>query len=191
MQALPLGRPAKSESLSERLFHTLHQDVSRPFLLDIWAPWCAPCRRMEPMLAELEAEYQGRVAVVRLNADEEPETVRSLGVLSVPTLIVVSGGREIARRAGAQSLQCLTTLFEAAEAGTPPPNASLLPQERALRLLAASALFLIGLLSGPAWLLVAISALLFFSAVYDRCPIWRALSPRLASLAQRLRPPHR
>lgn len=146
---------------------------------------------MEPKLAKLEAEYRGRVAVVRLNADEAPETVRNLGIFSVPTLIVVSGGREIARRTGAQSLQSLASLFEAAEAGTPPPLVSLPPQDRALRMLAGSAVLLIGLLSGPAWPLVGISALLLFSGVYDRCPVWRALSPRLASLAQRLRSPKR
>lgn len=159
----------------------LGRTPDRPYVLDVWAPWCAPCRRIEPLLAEMETRYHGRVDLVRLNADDNPDIVRSLGVIAIPTLIVVAAGREIARRTGTQSLASLEALFRAAEAGTPPP-AALRPQDRALRLLAAVAVLLIGLLSGPAWPLVAASVILFFSAVYDRCPIWQALSQRLPSL---------
>ncbi len=141
---------------------------------------------MAPVLADLEAEYRGRVGVVRLNADEDPDTVRSLGVRGIPTLIVAASGREIARRTGAQSAEALAALFQAAEAGTPPPAAPLLALDRALRVLAASTVFAIGLISGPVWILLAISAVVFFTAVYDRCPVWRAVSPRLASLGRRL-----
>ncbi len=137
---------------------------------------------MEPLLAELGAQYQGRVDVMRLNADDEPERVRDLGVVAIPTLIAFAGRREIARRTGALSRRDLEALFHAAEAGTPLAPARLLPQDRALRLLAAAAVLAIGLSTGPAWILVAFSGILFFTAIYDRCPIWRAISRRLSFL---------
>ncbi len=64
----------------------LGRESGRPFVLDIWAPWCGPCRRIEPLLAELKAQYRGRVDVVHLNADDEPDRVRVLGVVGIPTL---------------------------------------------------------------------------------------------------------
>ena len=82
-----------------RLLNQLQQ-ARRPVVVDIWGPWCAPCRLIEPALRELEQEYQGRVDLVRLNADEDPESARDRGVIGIPTLIAVSaGGEEIARRA--------------------------------------------------------------------------------------------
>lgn len=166
--------------MPQDISHHLGQETVRPYVLDIWAPWCAPCRRLEPVLAELESQYQGRVDVMRLNADDEPERVRDLGVVGIPTLIVFSAGREIGRRTGALSRRDLEALFQAADAGTPAPPARLLPQDRALRLLAAAAVLVIGLVSGPAWILLALAAVLFFTAVYDRCPIWRAISRRFS-----------
>ena len=73
-----------------------------PVLLDLWAPWCAPCRMVAPVLEELAQEMAGRVRVAKLNVDENPATARRFQVRSMPTLLVLKGGKEIDRIIGVQ-----------------------------------------------------------------------------------------
>ncbi len=160
--------------------HDRLRAAPRPVLVDVWAPWCRPCRAMAPVLERVQQEYAGRVDVLKLNADDDPDAVRALGVLGIPTLIVFRGGREVARRTGAPPAETIRALFEAALSPEPTARIGLAPAERLLRLGAAAALFGLGVLNGPAWVLVAVSALLAFSAVYDRCPLWQAVWPRVA-----------
>ena len=73
-----------------------------PVLLDLWAPWCAPCRVVAPVLEELAQEMAGRVRVAKLNVDENPATARRFQVRSIRTLLVLKGGKEIDRIIGVQ-----------------------------------------------------------------------------------------
>ncbi len=73
-----------------------------PVLLDVWAPWCAPCRGMEPVIKELAASLEGRVRVAKLNADHSPDTVARLRIQGIPTLILFKGGQEVTRMVGAR-----------------------------------------------------------------------------------------
>jgi|SRR5262245_38112063 len=73
-----------------------------PVLLDAWAPWCAPCRMVAPVIEQLAAEMRGRVRVAKLNVDENPATAARFNVLSIPTLLVLKDGREIDRMVGVQ-----------------------------------------------------------------------------------------
>jgi thioredoxin 1 len=66
--------------------------ADRPVVVDFWAPWCRPCRTVEPILEELEREHAGRVAFGRINVDEHPLTAARFGVLSLPTVLVFSNG---------------------------------------------------------------------------------------------------
>jgi thioredoxin 2 len=73
-----------------------------PVLLDVWAPWCVPCRGMEPVIADLASSLAGKVRVAKLNIDRNPQAAARLRILGVPTLIVFKNGREVTRMVGAR-----------------------------------------------------------------------------------------
>lgn len=86
----------------------------KPVLVDFWAEWCAPCRKVEPLLEEIAQEMGDKVTVVKLNIDENPETARAYQVMSVPTLTVFKGGQPVQSVAGAKPKSDLVKMIEAA-----------------------------------------------------------------------------
>ncbi|HEY5517872.1 MAG TPA: thioredoxin [Coriobacteriia bacterium] len=88
-------------TVTDGAFETDVAGSSKPFLLDFWAPWCGPCRMMEPVLEEIAAEYAGKVTVGKLNVDDNPETAMRYDVMSIPTLLVFVNGAVAKKLVGA------------------------------------------------------------------------------------------
>ena len=76
-------------------------------LVDLWAPWCGPCRVIGPMLENLSREYAGRIKVVKVNVDENPALAQHFGASSIPTMIVIKADRVVDRIVGAMPLNDL------------------------------------------------------------------------------------
>jgi len=108
---LPLftGKPV---SLSTAAFE---QHVSRndlPLVVDFWAPWCGPCRMMEPHYERVSAQFGHQARFAKVNSDQEPQLSARFQIRGIPTLIAFKGGREIARQSGAMESSALASWLQ-------------------------------------------------------------------------------
>ena len=77
---------------TDATFEELVMKSDVPVLVDFWAPWCGPCRVVGPVLEEVAKMYEGRVKVVKINVDDENQVAGAMGVRSIPTIVLYSGG---------------------------------------------------------------------------------------------------
>ena len=88
----------------------LESDV--PVLVDFWAPWCGPCRMVAPVVDEIAQQYEGKVKVVKLNTDENPNIASQYGIRSIPTLMIFKGGQRVDMVVGAVPKTTLANTLE-------------------------------------------------------------------------------
>jgi thioredoxin 2 len=76
-------------------------DAAPLVLVDLWAPWCGPCRFVSPILEEIARDYRGRLKVIKVNVDDNPSTAQRFQAFSIPTIVALRGGEPIDRIVGA------------------------------------------------------------------------------------------
>ncbi|MEJ2316744.1 MAG: thioredoxin TrxA [Gammaproteobacteria bacterium] len=85
---------------------------SEPVLVDYWAEWCGPCKMITPVLEEIASDYSGKIKVVKLNIDDNPDTPPKFGIRGIPTLMLFKGGEVEATKVGALSKSQLTAFID-------------------------------------------------------------------------------
>ena len=88
--------------ITDATFETEVLQAERPVVIDFWAPWCGPCKAVEPILADLADQHAGSVEFVKLNIDENPQIARDYQVMSIPTMTVFQGGKPVKSIIGAK-----------------------------------------------------------------------------------------
>ena len=104
-----------SENIVQTSDDSFEADVlqsEKPALVDFWAEWCGPCKMIAPILDEAATEYADRMAVVKLNVDENPNVAQKFGIRSIPTLILFKDGAVQAQKLGAMSKSQLTEFLD-------------------------------------------------------------------------------
>lgn len=108
----PLAHPDGPVPVTDATFAAEVEQSAAPVLLDLWAEWCGPCHMLAPAIDQISAEMAGRVKVAKLNIDENPGTANRFGVQSIPTLLILKGGREVDRLVGVQPKQEIVRRLE-------------------------------------------------------------------------------
>lgn len=158
---------------------------SRPVVVDLWAPWCSPCKAMAPGFKEVSQKFSGQVDVLKINADDSPDVMKYLGVMSIPTVIGYAKGEEIVRRTGMQTQGMLEFFFETTLSQKKPAIMPPAPAARLFRTVLGLGIAALGWFVWHSILIAIVGGVVIFTGYYDRCPVFRAIAPRIKNLFQR------
>ncbi len=92
----------KVADVTDRDFEKEVLQATVPTVIDFWAEWCAPCRQIKPILDDLATRYDGKVKIVKLNVDENPQTMTKYGIRAIPTLLAFKNGTVVQQVSGAK-----------------------------------------------------------------------------------------
>jgi thioredoxin 2 len=109
-KALLDGRPVE---LGDATFDKIVAATDLPIVVDFWAPWCGPCQQMSPQFASAAATLKGKALLVKVNSDDNPHTAARFGIRSIPTLVRLQRGTEVARVSGAQPARQIVQFAQA------------------------------------------------------------------------------
>ena len=90
------------KAVTDATFQSEVLDHEIPILVDFWAQWCGPCRAVSPILDKIAEENTGKLSIVKMNVDENPEAVAKYGIVSIPSMLVFEGGEVVKRITGAK-----------------------------------------------------------------------------------------
>jgi len=152
-------------------------EADKPIVIDFWASWCVPCKITKPVLEKLAREYNDKVEFLPIDADTSREVLEHFQVIGIPTVLTLRNGKVVGRVTGAQSEVNYRAMFEGLAEGRK-VKIPVAPFDRILRLGAGALLVTIGFSTGN-WLVLGIGGIIAFLGIYDRCPIWRALTGML------------
>lgn len=102
-----IGKMSKELTLTDQNFDSEISGTSEPVLVDFWAPWCAPCRFVAPVLEELAEDYSGTLKIAKVNVDDNPMTASRFGITSIPSLLLFKNGQMVDQWVGAMPRQML------------------------------------------------------------------------------------
>ena len=101
-----------TRAVTDSTFESEVLKSSKPVLVDYWAEWCGPCRMVAPVLEEIASEHGSKIDIVKLNVDENPEVVRTYGILNIPTLTIFKDGQVAKEIVGARPKAALLRELE-------------------------------------------------------------------------------
>ena len=192
----PLYVPFKFSTYKEQIFQPLRADESssalflaymnitefqkritqteKTIVVDFWANWCVPCKITKPVLEKLADEYSAEIEFVPIDADLSRDVLEQFKVIGIPTVLAIRNGEVSARITGAQNEASYRAMFEALAEGRElkVPMSAL---DRMFRLGAGILLVMYGVSSNN-WLVLGIGGIIAFLGIYDRCPIWNAIT---------------
>jgi thioredoxin len=151
--------------------------ADKSIVVDFWAPWCMPCKMTKPILEKLAGEYDSKVEFLPIDADHSRDVLEHFKVIGIPTVLTIRNGEVVGRVTGAQNEAGYRAMFDALADGRE-VKVPMSAFDRMLRLGAGALLVMVGLSTGN-WLVLGIGGVVAFLGVYDRCPIWRALTGML------------
>ena len=102
----------KVQTLTDTNFDSSVIQSNKPVLVDFWAEWCGPCRRLAPTVDELATDYDGRVTVGKLNVDDNPAVAGRFSIRGIPTLLLFKGGQIVEQVVGLADKDSLKKLIE-------------------------------------------------------------------------------